>query len=72
MALPNVPFGHRLQLPRDPLVLYCPIGHRDPVDVVTPMPHTYPALAMQLPEQLDVVSPVALPKRPCGHGEHTP
>ena len=72
VALPYLPLGHRLQLPTEPLVLYCPAGHGDPVAAVAPALHTYPALALQTPEQLDVVRPVMLPKRPCGHSEHTP
>ena len=72
VTLPYVPMGHGLQLPTRPFVLYCPTGHGDPVGVVTPTLHTYPALALQTPEQLDVVRPVALPKTPCGHREHTP
>ena len=72
VTLPYVPLGHGLQLPTEPFVLYCPTGHGDPIDAVAPALHTYPALALQTPEQLDVVRPVALPKTPCGHKEHTP
>ena len=56
----------------EPLGLYCPMGHGVPIAEEDPVVHTCPADALQVPEQSDVVRPVALPNRPAGQGEQTP
>ena len=72
LEFPNLPTGHKVQLPSDPFPLYCPAGHGTPVADTAPAVHTCPAVATHAPEQSDVVNPVALPKRPAAHAVHTP
>ena len=72
VAPPYRPAGHIVQLPREPVEPYCPMGHGTPVADVAPAVHTRPAVALHESEQAVEVKPVVLPNRPRGHSRHVP
>ncbi len=53
-----------------PARLYVPGGHRTAVGVALPSGQAYPAV--HVPEHTGVVSPLAPPEYPAGHGVHAP